>query len=177
MVLRSFFICHNQFISVHPACTTHTLPELPALALIFWNTYLCNMYYAFKNISLSHYNTTCMTWLWCDDLISYTFPLEWRIWLLPFPHNTSHFAPVLRFPALCFDIIRCSHGLRTPRERIFKKIQTFGLVQTNWAENFGGIWDIFGQNTAPILALWVPCPWFWVIGCFFLSTKNFGFQT
>ena len=134
-------------------------------------------YYAFINISLSHYNTTCMTWLWCDDLISYTFPLEWRIWLLPFPHNTSHFAPVLRFPALCFDIIRCSHGLRTPRERIFKKFQTFGLVQTNWAENFGGIWDIFGQNTAPILALWVPCPWFWVIGCFFLSTKNFGFQT
>ena len=43
MVLSCFFICHNQFISVHPACTqTHTLPELPALALIFWNTYLCN---------------------------------------------------------------------------------------------------------------------------------------
>ena len=129
MVLRSFFICHNQFISVHPACTTHTLPELPALALIFWNTYLCNMYYAFKNISLSHYNTTCMTWLWCDDLISYTFPLEWRIWLLPFPHNTSHFAPVLRFPALCFDIIRCSHGLRTPRERIFKNSKLLGLCR------------------------------------------------
>ena len=86
-------------------------------------------YYAFINISLSHYNTTCMTWLWCDDLISYTFPLEWRIWLLPFPHNTSHFAPVLRFPALCFDIIRCSHGLRTPRERIFKNSKLLGLCR------------------------------------------------
>ena len=33
-------------------------------------------------------------------------------------------------------------------------------IQTNWAENFGGIWGIFGQTTAPVLALCVPCPWF-----------------
>ena len=27
----------------------------------------------------------------------------------------------------------------------FRKPQTFGLGQTNWAENFGGIWGIFGR--------------------------------
>ena len=26
-----------------------------------------------------------------------------------------------------------------------RKSQTFGLGQTNWAENFGGIWGIFGR--------------------------------
>ena len=26
------------------------------------------------------------------------------------------------------------HGLRTPRESFFQKLETFGLGQTNWAE-------------------------------------------
>ena len=33
-------------------------------------------------------------------------------------------------------------------------------ILTNWVENFGGIWGIFGQTTATVLALCVPCPWF-----------------
>ena len=32
-------------------------------------------------------------------------------------------------------------------------------------------WGIFGQTTAPIMALWVPCPWFWVFDCFFLQKR------
>ena len=38
------------------------------------------------------------------------------------------------------------HGLRTPRESSFRKSQTFGLGQTNWADKFWGIWGIFGQT-------------------------------
>ena len=37
------------------------------------------------------------------------------------------------------------HGVRTSRESFFSKIPNFGLVQTNWAENFGDIWGIFGR--------------------------------
>ena len=33
----------------------------------------------------------------------------------------------------------------TQRELFFRKFQTFGLGQTNWADKFGGIWGIFGQ--------------------------------
>ena len=47
--------------------------------------------------------------------------------------------------------------------KLHQKIQ----IQTNWSENFGGIWGIFGQTTAPVLALCIPCPWFWVFDCFF----------
>ena len=32
-----------------------------------------------------------------------------------------------------------------PERAFFRKPQTFGLGQTNWAENFGGIWGIFGR--------------------------------
>ena len=45
-------------------------------------------------------------------------------------------------------------------ERAFlRKFQTYGLGQVNWAEIFWSIWGIFGQTTAPILALRVPCLW------------------
>jgi hypothetical protein len=108
-------------------------------------------YYSFIDISLLHYNTTCMTWLWCDDLISYTFPLEWSIWLLPFPHNTSHFAPVLRFPALCFDIIRCRHGLWTPRESFLQKSQTFGAWAGKLSRKFLGHLGYFWPNYTTFL--------------------------
>ena len=37
------------------------------------------------------------------------------------------------------------------------KFQTFGLGQTNWADEFWGIWGIFGRT---ILVLWVSCPCF-----------------
>ena len=59
------------------------------------------------------------------------------------------------------------HGLRTPRESFFfQKSRTFGLGQTFWAEIFWGIWGIFGQTIKTILALWVPCSWENVLGCF-----------
>jgi hypothetical protein len=32
-----------------------------------------------------------------------------------------------------------------PERAFFRKFQTFGLGQTNWAEKDGGIWGIFGQ--------------------------------
>ena len=32
-----------------------------------------------------------------------------------------------------------------PERAFFQKSQTFGLGQTNWAENVGGIWSIFGR--------------------------------
>ena len=32
-----------------------------------------------------------------------------------------------------------------PERAFLRKSQTFGLGQTNWAENFGGIWGIFDQ--------------------------------
>ena len=41
------------------------------------------------------------------------------------------------------------HGLRTSRESFFRKSQTFGLGQTNWAENFWGIWGIFEELHHP----------------------------
>ena len=53
----------------------------------------------------------------------------------------------------------------TQRE-LFSKIWNFGLGQTNWAEIFWGIWNIFGQTISTILALWVPCPWENVAGSF-----------
>ena len=37
-------------------------------------------------------------------------------------------------------------GLRTPRESLFQKPQTFGRGQTFWPEMFWGIWDIFGRT-------------------------------
>ena len=72
----------------------------------------------------------------------------------------------------CFDLHSETGTTDTQRELFFRKSQTFGLGQTNWAENFRGIWGIFGQTTAPILALWVPCPWFWVFYCFFLKSSR-----
>jgi hypothetical protein len=45
------------------------------------------------------------------------------------------------------------HGLRTPRESFFQKLETFGLEQTNWAEILYGIWGISGQTISIILAL------------------------
>ena len=42
-------------------------------------------------------------------------------------------------------MISIEHGLWTPNEAFFSlKSRTFGLVQTNWAEQFQDIWDIFG---------------------------------
>ena len=32
-----------------------------------------------------------------------------------------------------------------PERAFFRKPQTFGLGQTNWAEKYWGIWGIFGQ--------------------------------
>ena len=40
-----------------------------------------------------------------------------------------------------------------PERAFFQKSQTFGLGQTNWANTFWDILGIFGQTTAPILAL------------------------
>ena len=38
------------------------------------------------------------------------------------------------------------HGLQTPRETFFfENPKLFGLEQTNWAQNFKGIWGIFCQ--------------------------------
>ena len=34
-----------------------------------------------------------------------------------------------------------------PERAFLQKSETFGLGQTNWAENIGGIWGIFGQTT------------------------------
>ena len=53
-----------------------------------------------------------------------------------------------------------------PERASFQKSQTFGLGQTNWAEIFWGIWGIFGQTISTIWALWVPCQWENVSGCF-----------
>ena len=36
-------------------------------------------------------------------------------------------------------------GYGHPERVFFRKSQTFGLGQTNWAENFGDIWGIFGR--------------------------------
>ena len=60
-----------------------------------------------------------------------------------------------------------------PERAFFQKSETFGLGQTNWAENIGGIWGIFGQTTAPNLAEWVPCPSESVRGCFFYKKLRF----
>jgi hypothetical protein len=40
-----------------------------------------------------------------------------------------------------------------PERAFFQKSEIFGLGQTNWAEIFCGIWGIFGQTIATILAL------------------------
>jgi hypothetical protein len=53
----------------------------------------------------------------------------------------------MRRPQKCEKI---SHIVLTmdyghPKRAFFRKSQTFGLGQTNWAENFWGIWGIFGQ--------------------------------
>ena len=61
-----------------------------------------------------------------------------------------------------------------PERALFQKSQTFGLGQTNWAYIFWGIWGIFGQTISAILALWVPCPWENVLGCF--SYKKLWFS-
>ena len=40
-----------------------------------------------------------------------------------------------------------------PDRAFFKKIESSGLGQTNWAEIFGGILGIFSQTIGTILAL------------------------
>ena len=71
------------------------------------------------------------------------------------------------------DRMYLSHGLWTPRESFFFKLETFGLRQTKWAEIFWGIWVIFSQTISTILVLWVPCPWENVAGSF--SNKKLWF--
>ena len=36
-----------------------------------------------------------------------------------------------------------------PESVFFRKSQTFGLGQTNWAKKFGGIWGTLGQTISP----------------------------
>jgi hypothetical protein len=53
------------------------------------------------------------------------------------------------------------HGLQTPNEAFFlSKSQTFGLGQTTWADNFGGIWGIFGWFIGSHLATVSPLSMF-----------------
>ena len=40
-----------------------------------------------------------------------------------------------------------------PERAFFKKFETFGLGQTNWAEILRGIWGISGQTISTILTL------------------------
>ena len=44
------------------------------------------------------------------------------------------------------QVVTQVHGLRTPNEALFSsKSQIFGIGQTIWADNFWGIWGIFGS--------------------------------
>ena len=83
-----------------------------------------------------------------------------------------HYSAKMQFavPAV-FIIKNTDYG--HPDRAFFWKSETFGLGQTNWAENIGGIWGIFGQTTAPNLAEWVPCPSESVRGCFFYKKLRF----
>ena len=38
-----------------------------------------------------------------------------------------------------------------PDGAFFQKFETFELEQTNWVENFRGIWGIFGQTISTVL--------------------------
>ena len=73
------------------------------------------------------------------------------------------------------------HGLRALRKSFFE-YQTFGLGRQIWLkliEAFGAFLD---KLSAPILLLWVPCPWSPSFSCFFyknipnmiLAMKNLG---
>ena len=65
----------------------------------------------------------------------------------------------------------------TPRESFFfENPKLLGLGREIGPKNVGAFWVFFGQTTVPILALWVPCPWFWVFGCFFLQKKTLDFR-
>ena len=45
----------------------------------------------------------------------------------------------------CFDLHSETGTTDTQREFFFRKSQTFGLGDTNWAEKFGGVCGIFGH--------------------------------
>ena len=55
--------------------------------------------------------------------------------------------------------MRNSMDYGNPERAFFRKSQTFGLGQTNWAGNLGGIGTHF--------VLWVPCPCFPLINHYF----------
>ena len=55
------------------------------------------------------------------------------------------------------------------QKEFFRKPQTFGLVQTNWAENFWGIWDIFDQTISTHFDTVSPLSMFSLIQALFLQ--------
>ena len=61
------------------------------------------------------------------------------------------------------------HGPWTPRESFFRKSHTFGLGQTNWTENLGGIWGIFGQSISTHFGTVSPLSMFSLIQPLFLQ--------
>jgi hypothetical protein len=59
-----------------------------------------------------------------------------------------------------------------PNEALFSlKSRTFGLGQTNWADKFWGIWDIFSQSTSTHFGTVSPLSMFSIIQPSFLP-KN-----
>ena len=63
-----------------------------------------------------------------------------------------------------------THGLQTPNEAFFLlKSGTFGLGQTNWADKFWGIWDIFGQTISTQIGTVSPLSMFSIIQPLFLQ--------
>ena len=55
-----------------------------------------------------------------------------------------------------------------PARVFFRKSQTFGMEQTNWAENFGSIWGIFGRFISTHFIILGPFSMFSIHQSFFL---------
>ena len=69
----------------------------------------------------------------------------------------------------------CRHELWTTRGSFYQKYQTFGLGQTNWAKNLGGIWGIFHQTVITHFGTVSPMSMFSITQPAFESTSQILF--